>query len=402
MNLLALAIAPGIAICLFIFHKDAYNREPKLNLILTFLFGVISIIPAGFIELYISNDKQNGIFSIAIRAFFLVALIEELVKYAVLRLYAYPKKSFDEPLDGIVYGVVASMGFATAENILYIYQANETGNGVSVAILRMFLAVPAHATFGVIMGYFAGKAKFAAKNKSSLLVQGLIWSIVFHGAYDFFLFLQKSPDIINHDTADILLFLGAVASLIVGIRLSLKHIKTHRHLSQQTFQPTAKLSIRRASLSDIPLIRNLAERIWPATYESILPKEQIDYMMNLMYSESALQKDMQNNIDFILLLDSNVPVGFAAYGWIAQGICKLHKIYVLREMQGKGMGAFIINEIITRLHIAGASALQLNVNRNNIAKGFYEKLGFTVIREEDIDIGGGYFMNDYVMEKPIA
>jgi len=402
MNLLALAIAPGIAICLFIFHKDAYNREPKLNLIITFLLGVISIIPAGFIELYISNDKQNDIVSIAIRAFLLVALIEELVKYAALRLYAYPKKSFDEPLDGIVYGVVASMGFATAENILYIYQANETGNGVSVAILRMFLAVPAHATFGVIMGYFAGKAKFAAKNKSRLLVQGLIWSIIFHGTYDFFLFLQKSPAIINHEIADILLFLGAVVSLIVGIRLSLKHIKTHRHLSQQTFQPTANLSIRRASPSDIPLIRNLAEKIWPATYESILPTEQIEYMMNLMYSETALQKDMQNNIDFILLLDSNVPVGFAAYGWIAPGICKLHKIYVLRELQGKGMGAFIINEITNRLHIAGASALQLNVNRNNTAKGFYEKLGFTVIREEDIAIGGGYFMNDYVMEKAIA
>lgn len=401
MNLLALAIAPGIAICLFIFHKDAYNREPKLNLVLTFLLGVISIIPAGFIEIYISNEHKNDILSILIRSFILVALVEEIVKYAVLRFYAYPKKSFDEPLDGIVYGVVASMGFATAENILYVYNANEYGNGIQVALLRMFLAVPAHATFGVIMGYFAGKAKFAATNKNSLLVKGLFWAVFFHGSYDFFLFLQKSPDIINHEVADILLFAGALASLIVGLKLSMKHIKTHRHLSQQTFHPTARLSIRKAFHSDIPVIRNLAERIWPATYESILTPEQISYMMNLMYSETALQKDMQNNIDFILLLDSNVPVGFAAYGWVSPGVCKLHKIYVLRELQGKGMGSFIILEIITRLQLAGANALQLNVNRYNTAKDFYEKMGFTILREEDIDIGGGYYMNDYVMERQI-
>lgn len=401
MDLIALAIAPGVAICLFIFHRDAYNREPKLNLLITFILGAATVLTAGFIEDAIINDKENGIAQIAIRAFFMVALVEELGKFAVLRLYAYPRKSFDEPLDGIVYAVMASMGFATAENILYVIKAQEAGNGYQVAIMRMFLAVPAHATFGVLMGYFAGKAKFNPQRSGALLLNGLLWAIFFHGAYDFFLFLQSSPEIVNHEVSDILLFLGAVASLVVGLRLSFKHIKVHRHLSQQTYKPTEHLTMRKASKADIPLIRSLSEKIWPQTYAAILPKDQIDYMMKLMYSEEALQKDMANNIEYILVNDSKVPVGFAAYGWTAPGICKLYKIYFLTELQGKGLGAYTINELIKTLKTTGATALHLNVNRQNNAKDFYEKMGFAVLKEEDIDIGGGYFMNDYVMEKKI-
>ncbi len=80
---------------------------------------------------------------------------------------------------------------------------------------------------------------------------------------------------------------------------------------------------------------------------------------------------------------------------------KLHKIYVLPSQQGKGSGKFIIDQLTNAMKIKGASALQLNVNRNNPAKSFYEKIGFAVIKEEDIDIGSGYFMNDYVMEKKL-
>jgi Acetyltransferases len=80
------------------------------------------------------------------------------------------------------------------------------------------------------------------------------------------------------------------------------------------------------------------------------------------------------------------------------GIYKLHKIYVLPYNQGKGTGKFVITEIIRAISRKGGKGLQLNVNRNNKAKDFYEKMGFVVIREEDIDIGNGYFMNDYVME----
>jgi ribosomal protein S18 acetylase RimI-like enzyme len=122
-------------------------------------------------------------------------------------------------------------------------------------------------------------------------------------------------------------------------------------------------------------------------------------MMSLMYSEEALKKQMKEKHEFIIVSDGLEPVGFASFSLLETGIYKLHKIYVMPQNQGKGTGRFVINEIIKAIIRKGGKGLQLNVNRNNKAKDFYEKLGFTLIKEEDIDIGEGYFMNDYVMEK---
>ena len=161
------------------------------------------------------------------------------------------------------------------------------------------------------------------------------------------------------------------------------------------------MTIRKATDADIPLIREMAYKIWPQTYGSILSKEQLDYMLELIYSEKALQQQMDQNHEFILVKDGSEVVGFASYSLVASQVYKLHKIYVLTSQQGKGTGRFIIDELVKNIKAKGATALQLNVNRFNNAKIFYEKLGFAVIREEDIDIGKGYFMNDYVMEKRI-
>jgi ribosomal protein S18 acetylase RimI-like enzyme len=161
------------------------------------------------------------------------------------------------------------------------------------------------------------------------------------------------------------------------------------------------MTIRKATVADIPLIREMAFNIWPETYGSILSKDQLDYMLELIYSDKALQEQMDQNHEFILVNDGNDVVGFASYSLIAPQVYKLHKIYVLPSQQGKGTGRFIIDEVIKKIKPKGATALQLNVNRFNNAKIFYEKLGFAVIHEEDIDIGNGYFMNDYMMEKRI-
>lgn len=393
MDLIALAIAPGIAICLFIFHRDAYNREPKRNLFASFILGAVVVYPAALIEVALNKYSDDTITGIAISAFFVVALTEELAKFIVLRFYAYPKKSFDEPLDGIVYGVMAGMGFATLENILYVLQG-----GMQTAFLRMFLAVPAHATFGVLMGYYAGRAKFDSKNSGRLLLTGLFLAVLFHGLYDFFLFLQGNRYIKDY-ISDLLLFMGAVASFIIAIRLSLKLIKQHRLLSQQTFNPIETIAIRKAYPADIPLIREMAYKIWPVTYGSILPKEQLDYMLELIYSEPSLKEQMEKNHEFIMVYDGVHPVGFASFSLIEPQTYKLHKIYVLPSQQGKGTGRYIIDQLVKAMKTKGATSLQLNVNRHNNAKTFYEKMGFIVIKEEDIDIGKGYFMNDYVMEK---
>ncbi len=401
MDLIALALAPGLAICLFIFHRDAYNREPKLNLILTFILGAATCYPAALIENSLIDMEKVSILWIAVRAFLMVALVEELGKFAVLRFYSYPRKSFDEPLDGIVYGVVASMGFATLENVLYITKYDALGMGYQVAWMRMFLAVPAHATFGVIMGYHVGKAKFDKANSTSWILRGIFWATVFHGFYDFFLFLQGTPDVKDY-VSDTLLFVGAVVSFFVAIRLSLKHIKLHRHLSQQTYNPTLTMTVRKGFPADIPLIRDIANKTWPVTYGTILPKEQIDYMLNLLYSEQSLTDQMQQqHHEFIIIYDGVAPIGFASFSQVEPQVYKLHKIYVLPSYQGKGTGRFAIDQIIKAMKKAGATSLLLNVNRQNNAKDFYEKIGFTVIKEEDIDIGNGYFMNDYVMQKSL-
>jgi RsiW-degrading membrane proteinase PrsW (M82 family)/ribosomal protein S18 acetylase RimI-like enzyme len=400
MQLLALAIAPGLAICLFIFHRDAYNREPKRNLLFSFFLGACSIITAIIIEGLLKNLPAKTISGTAVSAFLVVALTEELGKFIVLRYYAYTRKSFDEPLDGIVYGVMISMGFATLENVLYVVKYAELGQGYQIALLRMFTAVPAHATFGVLMGYYVGKAKFDAVNRNRLLLTGLFWAVLFHGAYDYCLFLQGVPAIKDY-ISDGVLFTGALISFIIAIRLSLRHIKMHRRLSQQTFRPTETMALRKAYPHDIPLIRDLAFKIWPVTYESILTKDQLDYMLGLLYSEAKLAEDMQKGSEFVMLYDGVQPIGFAAIGLTEPQVYKLHKIYVLPGYQGKGAGKFIINELITAIKRKGATTLLLNVNRHNPAKGFYEKLGFTVIKEEDVDIGNGYFMNDYVMEKKV-
>lgn len=399
MELIALAIAPGLAICLYIFHRDAYNREPKLNLIVSFILGAVILVPAFFIEQFL-KVSGNSIGAIALTAFLVVALTEELLKFLVLRYYAYHKKSFDEPLDGIIYGVMISMGFATLENILYVIQSTQVGIGYQVAFLRMFTAVPAHATFGVLMGYHAGKAKFDLPREKQLLLTGLFWAIFFHGAYDFCLLLQSAPSVKEY-VSDGLLFMGAIFSFSIAVRLSLKHIKLHRRLSQQTFRPTETMSVRRAYPHDIPLLRDLTSKVWPQTYQSILSSEQIEYMLDKMYSEQSLLEQMEQGHEFVIIYDGVEPIGFASISMTEPLVYKLHKLYVLPNGQGKGTGRFAIDELIKAIKRKGGTTLRLNVNRHNKAKDFYEKIGFAVIREEDINIGGGYFMNDYVMEKTL-
>jgi protease PrsW len=235
MNLIALAVAPGIAICLFIFYKDIYNTEPKLNLVVSFILGSATIIPAFYVESFFATTIGPSASRLAIYAYCVVALIEELGKFIVLRYYAFPRKSFDEPLDGIVYGVMISMGFATVENIGYVMQ-----HGIGVAFLRMFLSVPAHATFGVIMGYHVGKAKFAGKNQPLCLFLGLFWAIVFHGTFDYFLFLQNNA-LVNQYFSNSLLFGGAVVSFGISLWLSRRHIHEYQLSSKQAFEKNKRV-----------------------------------------------------------------------------------------------------------------------------------------------------------------
>jgi len=222
MNLLALAIAPGIVICIFIYLKDKYNREPLGLLLVSFILGMLSTIPAIILQALSHTTLESlagkSLTEVAIFAYLVVALSEEGSKYFMIRIFGYRRKSFDEPFDGIVYAIMVGMGFATLENIGYVYQ-----NGIGTGIMRMFLAVPAHATFAVLMGYYMGLAKFDNANRKKYLFLAILLPVIFHGTYDCFLFLGNT----------ILHFAGSLVSLIVAIQLSKKAIRKHQALSKE-------------------------------------------------------------------------------------------------------------------------------------------------------------------------
>lgn len=220
MTILLSAVAPVFIIILYIYVKDKYEKEPKRLLIFSFLLGaIVSIIITTL--LYLAFDVVLPLtdnFSVAqqfVKAFLVVGLTEEFSKYIIVRFFAQPKKAFNEPFDGIVYAVMISMGFAATENIFYVIEG-----GYQTALIRAFTAVPAHATFGILMGYHMGKAKFS-NNRIQRNLLGLLLAIIFHGAYDFFLFIDFIPGI----------WIGAFVSLFIGIILSRKAIKRHQNNS---------------------------------------------------------------------------------------------------------------------------------------------------------------------------
>ena len=161
------------------------------------------------------------------------------------------------------------------------------------------------------------------------------------------------------------------------------------------------IKVREATKKDIAAIRLLANDTWPVTYKDILSEGQLRYMMELIYGEESLNKQFDLGHHFLIAEEKQKQLAFASYNMLKPGVYKLQKVYVLPSEQGRGLGKLLINHIIESIKREGATSLLLNVNRYNTAKQVYEHLGFTVIGEEDIDIGEGYFMNDYVMEKKV-
>ena len=151
-------------------------------------------------------------------------------------------------------------------------------------------------------------------------------------------------------------------------------------------------------------IRAIAKEVWPIAYGAILSEEQLDYMMEMMYSVESLQTQFnEKGHHFILAIEDEIPVGFASYEFNCNETpkTKIHKIYILPNQQGKGTGKVLIDYITESARKNNQEALFLNVNRHNVAQRFYKKLGFEVVFEEIIDIGRGYVMDDFVMEKSI-
>ena len=155
-----------------------------------------------------------------------------------------------------------------------------------------------------------------------------------------------------------------------------------------------------ATKEQLAIVKELAYKIWPNAYETILSKAQLNYMLEMIYSIDSLEKQFDNGHIFLLIEDDQNFIGFASYELNCNNSnkTKLQKLYVLPEIQGKGIGKQVIDYIKEKVVLSNNLALFLNVNKFNKAKDFYQKYGFQIIKEEVIDIGNDYIMDDYVME----
>jgi diamine N-acetyltransferase len=165
------------------------------------------------------------------------------------------------------------------------------------------------------------------------------------------------------------------------------------------------MEITVATVKQLHIVKELAYSIWPVTYGEIISETQLDYMLSKMYNLETLENLLlQKNQIFLLLKENTNYVGFCSYELNCNqtSYTKLHKIYVLPEMQGKGAGKLLLLKVEEIAKKSNNTSVFLNVNRFNKAQEFYKKNNYIITNQEDINIGNGYLMEDYVMEKKLV
>jgi len=239
------AVVPSILLAWYFKARDL-NPEPGRVLWATFGLGVLTIplvlavaMPMGWL---IEHTVQHPLIAGTAEAFLTAAMPEEAAKLLVVWLYASRHKAFDEPMDGIVYGAIASLGFATLENVLYVLSG-----GVGLAIARAVTAVPAHAFWGAIMGYFVGQMRFGKdRGRKGLLLAAWFWPMLLHGIYDAPLLSLKHLGDNPPPTMALLAILVAVAMVVVswvwGVRL-VRRLRREQEAESPQLVPPDKKSV---------------------------------------------------------------------------------------------------------------------------------------------------------------
>jgi RsiW-degrading membrane proteinase PrsW (M82 family) len=187
MTILLASLAPVFVILFYIYFRDKYDREPIGLLIKALLLGIIIVIPVIFVErllLYLM-PPAGKVGEAAYHAFVVAGTTEEVFKFLALYLLVWKSPSFNEKFDGIVYAVFVALGFAGVENVIYVLEG-----GMQTAITRALTAVPAHAIFGITMGYYLGIARMYKELRSNYLGRALLVPIILHGIYDFILMVE--------------------------------------------------------------------------------------------------------------------------------------------------------------------------------------------------------------------
>ena len=218
MTLLLISIAPVFIILVYIYFRDKYEKEPIGLLLKGLFFGMFIIIPILIVEflLIIPADYMTGWGNAAYVSFVVAGFTEEIFKFLAVFILIWRNKNFNEKFDGIVYAVFVSLGFAMVENILYVF---EYGSGTGWA--RAVTSVPAHAFFGVSMGFYLGIARFYPKKRAIAIKMAIFIPILFHGIYDFLLLSENMVMLI-------IFFPFMIFMWWLGFRRMKQHISTSR------------------------------------------------------------------------------------------------------------------------------------------------------------------------------
>lgn len=160
------------------------------------------------------------------------------------------------------------------------------------------------------------------------------------------------------------------------------------------------ISFKKATKVDIPQIQELAKKSWNSAYQNILSQDQIDYMLQQMYSEEEISSHLENpNYQYYLVLKDEIGAGFIGFEFhYENATTKLHRIYLLDNFIGQGLGKAAINFLKGKTSETSDKRIILNVNKNNPAKQMYESQGFNIYKEAIFEIGNGYVMDDFLME----
>lgn len=186
-SLLFISLAPVLIVALYVYIRDKYEKEPFLALLKALISGFIIVFPVVLIEkvLIDAAPQPEGVGNALFNGFVTASLTEELFKFSAFMLLFWKSREFNERFDGIVYAVFISMGFATIENMIYVFRG-----GYSVGMIRAITAVPAHALFGTVMGYHLANARFFTARRAPHLALAFLMPFLWHGIYDFLLMSQ--------------------------------------------------------------------------------------------------------------------------------------------------------------------------------------------------------------------
>ena len=264
------ALVPS-ALLAWYFHSRDHRPEPARAVWTSFGLGVAAILPVLLVDWpimtalgHLGSPALTG----TAEAFLVAAIPEEFFKFAVLFWWARRRRWFDEPMDGMVYGVIVSLGFATLENLLYSLQG-----GLGVALMRALLSVPGHAFWGAIMGYFVALAHFGPPSeRRRRIAQALCWPMLLHGVYDTPVLVLKHyaegrPPSTEVQTILLSLLAVSVATIVVSIVVGIRMVRRMRFAQRVALARQGLLPATIAVPAPIPPIVMSIAAMWPTAVD---------------------------------------------------------------------------------------------------------------------------------------